>query len=103
MTIHTPDLAAIETAVAGLREPLISALQEFVRTESHTGNEGAVQEIVARLMREQGLSVDMWEPSAEALAPYAEHVTLEGGFSGRPNVVGTLEGGGQGRSLILNG
>jgi acetylornithine deacetylase len=96
-------VAAIEQAVAGLREPLIAALQELVRTESHTGNEGAVQEIVARLMREQGLHVDAWEPSEEALAPYAEHVTLEGGFSGRPNVVGTLEGSGGGRSLILNG
>jgi acetylornithine deacetylase len=97
------DFAAIESAVAGLREPLIAALQELVRTESHTGNEGAVQNVVQRLMREQGLSVDVWEPSEEALAPYAEHVTLEGGFSGRPNVVGTLEGAGSGRSLILNG
>jgi acetylornithine deacetylase len=98
-----PDVAAIEAAVAGLREPLIAALQELVRTESHTGNEGAAQEIVQRLMREQGLRVDAWEPSEEALAPYAEHVTLAGGFQGRPNVVGTLEGAGEGRSLILNG
>ena len=96
-------VTAIETAVAALREPLIAALQELVRTESHTGNEGAAQEIVARLMQEQGLRVDVWEPSASALAPYAEHVTLEGGFSGRPNVVGTLDGAGDGRSLILNG
>lgn len=97
------DVAAVTSAVAGLREPLVAALQELVRTESHTGNEGAAQDVVARLMREQGLSVDAWEPSAAALAPYAEHVTLEGGFSGRPNVVGTLEGAGRGRSLILNG
>ena len=97
------DVAAIELAVAGLREPLVAALQELVRTESHTGNEGAVQEVVQRLMREQGLTIDAWEPSAEALAPYAEHVTLAGGFSGRPNVAGTLEGVGSGRSLILNG
>jgi len=97
------DAAAIQTAVATLREPLISALQELVRTESHTGNEGAAQAVVARLMHEQGLSVDVWEPSEEVLAPYAEHVTLEGGFTGRPNVVGTLEGRSGGRSLILNG
>ncbi|MDQ2653089.1 MAG: ArgE/DapE family deacylase [Chloroflexota bacterium] len=101
--MQTADVAAITSAVAGLREPLVAALQELVRTESHTGNEGAVQAVVARLMREQGLSVETWEPSAEALAPYAEHVTLEGGFNGRPNVAGTLEGAGSGRSLILNG
>jgi acetylornithine deacetylase len=99
----TVDVAAINAAVAGLRAPLVAALQELVRTQSHTGNEGAVQDVVARLMREQGLSVDVWETSEEALAPYAEHVTLVGGFSGRPNVVGTLAGAGSGRSLILNG
>ena len=97
------DVAAIEAAVAGQREPLVAALQELVRTESHTGNEGAAQQVVARLMREQGLSVDIWEPSEQELALYAEHVTLQGGFAGRPNVVGTLEGVGNGRSLILNG
>ena len=103
MSSLTVDERAIASAVTGLRESLVDALQELVRTESHTGNEGAAQEIVARLMREQGLSVDVWEPSAALLAPYAEHVTLEGGFSGRPNVVGTLESAGGGRSLILNG
>ena len=103
MSHLTVDESVIASAVTGLRESLVDALQELVRTESHTGNEGAAQEIVARLMREQGLSVDVWEPSAAALAPYAEHVTLEGGFSGRPNVVGTLECAGGGRSLILNG
>ncbi len=97
------DVAVIKAAVAHLREPLVAALQELVRTESHTGNEGAAQNIVQRLMREQGMSVDVWEPSEAALAPYAEHVTLEGGFSGRPNVAGTLDGVGGGRSLILNG
>jgi acetylornithine deacetylase len=101
--MQSVDVAAIQSAVASLREPLVAALQELVQTESHTGNEGAAQDIVARLMREQGLSVDMWEPSGDALAPYAEHVTLAGGFSGRPNVAGTLEGAGSGRSLILNG
>lgn len=101
--MQSVDVADIAKAVASLREPLVAALQELVRTESHTGNEGAVQETVARLMLEQGLSVDSWEPSEEVLAPYAEHVTLAGGFSGRPNVVGTLAGAGGGRSLILNG
>ncbi|MCA9878660.1 MAG: M20/M25/M40 family metallo-hydrolase, partial [Thermomicrobiales bacterium] len=97
------NVAAIEAAVAGLREPLTAAVQELVRTPSQTGAEGAAQDVVQRLMREQGLRVDVWEPSEAALAPYAEHVTLAGGFRGRPNVVGTLDGVGAGRSLILNG
>lgn len=101
--VQSVEVAAVEAAVAGLREPLVAALQEIVRTPSQTGIEGAVQNVVQRLMYEQGLSIDVWEPSEEALAPYAEHVTLAGGFSGRPNVVGTFKGVGEGRSLILNG
>jgi acetylornithine deacetylase len=101
--VQSIEVAAVEAAVASLREPLVAALQELVRTPSQTGTEGVAQEVVQRLMLDQGLNVDVWEPSAEMLAPYAEHVTLAGGFSGRPNVVGTLEGGGEGRSLILNG
>ena len=101
--VQSVEVAAVEAAVAELREPLVAALQEMVRTPSQTGSEGAVQIIVQRLMHEQGLSLDVWEPSAEALTPYAEHVTLADGFSGRPNVVGTFNGVGEGRSLILNG
>lgn len=103
--MNQPDVnvAAIAAAVAGLREPLTAAVQELVRTPSHTGDEGAVQDIVQRLMREQDLRVDVWEPSEATLAPHAEHVTLAGGFRGRPNVVGTLDGARAGRSLILNG
>jgi acetylornithine deacetylase len=58
---------------------------------------------MARLMRQHGLDVEVWEPDAAALAPFAEFVTIGSGFEGRPNVVGTLRGKSGGRSLILNG
>ncbi|MFT4038257.1 MAG: ArgE/DapE family deacylase [Thermomicrobiales bacterium] len=101
--LQDAQIAAIQAAVGELRESLVAALQELVRVSSITGQEGAAQAVVARLMREQGLAVDVWEPSVEALTPYAEHVTLEGGYAGRPNVAGTQAGAGEGRSLILNG
>jgi acetylornithine deacetylase len=94
---------AIRKAVDGLRPAIIAALQELVRVPSQTGDEGAAQEAMARMMRDHGLEVDVWEPDPETLAPYAESVTLRDGFEGRPNVVGVLRGGGGGRSLILNG
>jgi acetylornithine deacetylase len=62
-----------------------------------------VQAVVARMMGDHGLEVDVWEPDPVTLAPHAESVTLRGGFAGRPNVVGVLRTDGGGRSLILNG
>jgi acetylornithine deacetylase len=94
---------AIREAVDRQRPTIVEALQKLVRIPSQTGDEGAVQEAVARMMRGHGLDVDVWEPDAEALAPHAESVTLTPGFGGRPNVVGVQRGRGGGRSLILNG
>jgi acetylornithine deacetylase len=95
--------ATIREAVEQLQPEIVAALQELVRIPSQTGDEGVAQEAVAALMRRHELDVDVWEPEVAELAPYAEHVTLGGGFAGRPNVVGALRSGGNGRSLILNG
>ena len=92
----------LTAAVDARREDLVSFLQDLVRVPSVTGEEGAVQEIVAARFRGAGLEVDVWEPDPAVLAPYAEHVGGVESFVGRPNVVGTLRGRGGGRSLVLN-
>lgn len=97
------EVAAIAAAVRELRPEIVETLQALVRIPSQTGSEGDAQEAVARLMREHGLAVDVWEPDAAALAPHAEFVTIGAGFAGRPNVAGAWAGSGGGRSLILNG
>lgn len=94
--------AAIARQVVADRDEIIAALQRLVRIPSVTGEEGAVQNVVAELMRDAGLEVDVWEPTAAELAPYAEHVGEFTTLAGRPNVVGTRRGAGGGRSLILN-
>ena len=94
---------AIRDAAETLRPSMVAALKELVQIPSQTGDEGAVQEAVARMMRGQGLDLDVWEPDAATLAPHAESVTLGSGFAGRPNVVGVYRGSGGGQSLILNG
>ena len=94
---------AISNAVASLRPEIVQALQALVRIPSQTGCEGPAQDAVAILMRAHGLDVDVWEPDPGQLAPYADSLTLDGGFADRPNVVGTCRGRGGGRSLILNG
>lgn len=90
-------------AVDQLAPRAVALLQELVRTPSLTGNEEAVQHIVASAMRELGLEVDVWEPDAAELAPYAEHVGEFETLAGRPNVVGVWRGSGGGKSMILNG
>jgi acetylornithine deacetylase len=90
-------------AVDDLAPDAVALVQELVRTPSLTGEEAAVQQIVARFMRAAGLEVDIWEPAPQELAPYAEHVGEFETMAGRPNVVGKWTGSGGGRSLILNG
>ncbi len=100
-----PETAArILVSVDGLRDTLISTLQDIVRIPSLTGDEGDVQQVVARHMTELGLDVDVWAPDPALMAPYLDAVGLpeSGSWAGRPNVVGTLRGSGGGRSLILN-
>jgi acetylornithine deacetylase len=92
----------IAAAVEARRDDLVALIRELVRVPSVTGEEGAVQAVVADRMRDLGLATDVWEPDLVALAPYADHVGAGARFGGRPNVVGTLRGLGNGRSLILN-
>lgn len=94
---------AVSAAVSRLRPVIVAALQKLVSIPSQTGHEGLAQETVAQLMRGHGLEVDVWEPDVSLLREHAESVTLDGGFAGRPNVVGVYRGKGSGRSLILNG
>ena len=98
--------ARIFTAVDGLRDELVASLQELVRVPSVTGAEGAVQTVVARQMRDTGLTVDAWDPDVTTMTPHLDAVGLppSGDWAGRPVVVGTWPGsGGDGaRSLILN-
>lgn len=110
----------------------IAALAELVRIPSMTGEEGAAQRHVARLLRDIGAEVSEVEPDIDALfqafpevaqypthwrhdliLPYAELPTLADlnasglrnvlNYKDRPNVVGVVKGSGGGRSLILNG
>lgn len=101
--MSTPTEQQVISAVDELAPAAVSLLQELVRTPSLTGEEEAAQQIVARVMREIGLDVDIWEPDPAELAPYAEHVGEFETLAGRPNVVGRWRGSGGGRSLILNG
>ena len=97
------DLARrVRRAVADLAEQETAFLRDLVRTPSQTGDEAAVQRVVADAYRGHRLETEVREPVVADLADWAEHVTPVANYEGRPNVVGVRRGSGGGRSLILN-
>jgi acetylornithine deacetylase len=100
--VNVLTIEQIRAAVLRLEPDLVSLVQRLVRIPSVTGDEGDVQVLVESEMRHMGLDVDVWEPSAAELAPFADDVGEFESLKGRPNVVGTWAGSGTGRSLILN-
>ena len=110
----------------------IAQLTALVRIPSLTGEEGEAQRHVAELLSGLGAVTESLEPDIKALferfphiaqypthwqhdlvLPYVDLPTFEAlqasgleevlNYTGRPNVVATLQGTGGGRSLILNG
>ena len=85
------------------KEGAIAFLQKMVSIPSVTGDEAAIQRFVSDHMKSIGLSVDMWETNWEELKKHPGYRPVDRGYSGRPNIVGTLKGTGGGQSLLLNG
>ena len=85
------------------KEGAIAFLQKMVSIPSVTGDEAAIQRFVSDHMKSIGLSVDMWETNWEELKKHPGYRPVDRGYSGRPNIVGTLTGTGGGQSLLLNG
>jgi len=83
-------------------EGMLEFLRELIAIPSHGGEETAAQRRVASELRGLGLEVDEWELDLEALSgppSFSMSIDRERALG----VVGTLEGGGCGGSLILNG
>ena len=85
------------------REAVLQFLRELIAIPSVTGHEQAIQRVLARQLDVIGCAVDVWEPELEVLRKHPGYVPVEGDYTNRPNVVGTLKGQGGGRSLVLNG
>ena len=70
----------------------IEFLQQMIRIPSVTGNEGPIQEFMAKTLTEMGLAVDSFVPSLEELQKHPAYVAPAQPYEGRPDVVGTLKG-----------
>ncbi len=110
--LRLPTLVA--AAAAQHHEETIALLQELVRVDSVNpyfsnyetpSREGDVQDILAGRLERLGATLDRWEPDAKALARHAGGPGYypDRDFRGRPNLVATLPGSGEGSSLMLLG
>lgn len=81
----------------------IVLLQKLVQEDSTRGKESLAQAIIIEKCRQLGLELDIWDIEREDLIKHPAYRCDREKFSGNPNVIGTLPGTGEGRSLILNG
>ncbi len=85
------------------QDRIMEFLRKLISFPSVTGNELEIQKFIASKLKGMGLEVDMWEPDHEELKRHPAYVPVEGGYTNRPNVVGTYKGTGKGKSLLFNG
>ncbi|MFC5279237.1 ArgE/DapE family deacylase [Halorubrum rubrum] len=90
------------------RDRLVTFLEELVSARSLPGEEGPAQEVMKAKFRELDLSVDVWEPDADALRDHPGFFEttpyLEYGYEGRENVAAVDEASeAGGRSLVVSG
>ena len=94
---------ALETAVDRMRDEIIDTLQRLVRIPSITGNEGKAQEFVHCLYETAGLEVLALEAEYNKIKNHPGFCNSEKPFKDRPNIIGTLQGHPDKKSIILNG
>jgi acetylornithine deacetylase len=101
------DEEGILRRIEGTAEEVVELTQRLVRYPSENwethGGEGDCQRFVASWMRDVFDRVDVFTPTE--VPGCTEHPAFWPGrdYSDRPNVVGTVEGTGEGRSLIFHG
>lgn len=100
MSAVTPQQVA--AAVDARAEEARGWLMDTIRFESTQGNEAGVQAYMKDLLNDLGLRAEFREiPDSIFADPQYSHNENEMSYVGRPNVVGTIEGSGGGRSVIL--
>lgn len=101
------ELATVRDRVRGWiqaqEDDIAGLLLSLVGVPCVTGDEGAVQGLVDRAMRDRGWEVDRWVATREETEPYLTHVGEQDTYEGRPNLVAHIPGTGNGRSLMLQG
>jgi len=90
-------------AVEDNNQLMVKTLQELIRMPSITGDEGKIQEKVAGIMKNMGLKVETLVANKEEVSKHPAYIDVPYAYEGRPNVIGKLEGQGEGRSIFVVG
>lgn len=93
----------LHTWILGQERDAADLLMSFVGVSCVTGDEGAVQGVIERAMKDRGWEVDCWEATREETEPYLTHVGEQATYENRPNLVAKVPGTGRGRPLMLQG
>ncbi|MRU16866.1 ArgE/DapE family deacylase [Roseovarius sp. A21] len=92
-------IAAVQDGFAGQ----VDFLSEFTAIRSRRHCEGEALDFMARALHARGWEVDDWTVETQNLSDEPGFVDCAGEVPSVRSVVGTLEGAGEGRSLILQG
>jgi acetylornithine deacetylase len=95
--------ARVCDTIAGMREEIVSTLQELVRIPSVVGEEGRAQGFLEERYRALGLAVTPLLPDLATVCTHPSFIETGMSYDGRPNLIGRLTGDPQFPSLILNG
>ncbi|KQL34783.1 acetylornithine deacetylase [Bacillus sp. FJAT-25509] len=93
----------IQDYISNHKEKTIDLLKQLVMENSVSGNESKAQAIVLEKLRELELDLDVWEPDLKEMKEHPYFISTRDSFTGSPNIVATLKGTGEGKSMILNG
>jgi acetylornithine deacetylase len=96
-------LEKLWTVIEGERGEIIQTLQELVQIPTEIGHEAQGQEFIQNLYTDLGLEVTQFEPDHEKIHQHQEFSESGWDYTGRPNVIGILEGDPSSQSLVLNG
>ncbi|MES5894310.1 MULTISPECIES: peptidase [Bacillus cereus group] len=89
--------------IEGHEEESVKFLTRLIQEKSVSGDESGAQAIVIEKLRELGLDLDIWEPAINEMKDHPYFVSPRTNFTDSPNIVATLKGSGEGKSMILNG
>ncbi len=83
----------------------IPSVNPYFGEKDEEAREGRVQTAIKEYMEDLGAEVDMWEPDVEGLSKYEGYPGYSRDFDpkDRPNVVATVKGTGNGKSIALMG
>ncbi|MBV0902806.1 ArgE/DapE family deacylase [Haloarcula salina] len=103
-SVDSEDAQRVRDAVADLTSDAAAFASTLVRERSVQGNETDAQRHVIERVRDLGLDVRLLEATdVPGIEDHPEFAETDDTYEGRPNVIATKPGAGDGRSLLFNG